>query len=204
MIAYLTIDDAPSADWHRKLHVLRRLRIPAVFFCWGEHLEARPAFAAAALADGHVLGNHSWSHPSFSEISLDSCRHEIERTHELLEQLHAEAGRRFAPRYFRFPYGDKGALTGSDTEADLTAEGAARKAAIQRALRDHGYAQPAFPGITYRWYHDRGLLDDADWYWTYDCMEWSIHSEEPLFGVRSAEDVFSRMEENEPEGGRGL
>ena len=200
----LTIDDAPSANWQARLETLERLGVRAVFFCTGTDLERRPAFAAAALSGGHVLGNHGWHHPSFSEISLDECEREIDATHRLLERLHAEAGHAFSPRYFRFPYGDKGALTGSDTEAAPTPEGAMRKASIQRMLRERGYGQPAFPRITYRWYRQRGLLEDADWYWTYDTMDWSLTATEPQFGIRTEEDLYARIDEDVPEGGRGL
>ncbi|MFW5688523.1 MAG: polysaccharide deacetylase family protein [Spirochaetota bacterium] len=202
--AVLTIDDAPSRDWAAKLEMLERLGVRAVFFCTGSALGRRPEFAAAALEAGHVLGNHGWNHPAFSELPLEECEREIDATHRLLERLHAEAGRAFAPRYFRFPYGDKGALTGSDTEAEPTPEGAVRRASVQTMLRDRGYTQPAFPRITYRWFRERGLLDDMDWYWTYDTMDWSLTADEPQYGIRTEDDLFRRIDEDVPEGGRGL
>ncbi len=202
--AVLTVDDAPSRDWPTKLEMLAGLGVRAVFFCTGRDLDRRPAFAAGALDAGHILGNHGWSHPAFSELPLDECEREIDATHRLLERLHAEAGRPFAPRCFRFPYGDKGALTGPDNETKPTPEGAARKALVQKMLRDRGYTQPAFRGITYRWFRERGLLDDIDWYWTYDTMDWSTTASEPMFGMRRPEDVFRRLDEDVPEGGRGL
>ncbi|MFW5718207.1 MAG: polysaccharide deacetylase family protein [Spirochaetota bacterium] len=204
MIAYLTIDDAPSRGWRAKLDALETFGIRAILFCAGRALSERPEFVAPALAAGHVLGNHAWSHPAFSEIPLDACEREIDRTHRLLVDLHRAAGREFEPRYFRFPYGDKGALTGSDTDARPDEAGSARKAAIQQMLRSRGYTQPRFPGVTYRWYRDQGLLSDGDWYWTYDCHDWSTTARQPQFGIRTLEDVFARMDEDVPEGGRGL
>jgi len=47
-------------------------------------------------------------------------------------------------------------------------------------------------------------LDDVDWYWTYDVMEWSISEKEHLFGVDGLEKVFERMDEDVPESYRGL
>jgi len=202
--AYLTIDDAPSAEWSTKLAVLRRLGIRGVFFARGDELARRPRFVAAALDDGHVVGNHGWSHRGFSDLSLPECEDEIDRTHRLLERLHADAGCAYEPRYFRFPYGDKGALTGHETELVPSSEGRARGDAIQEMLRARGYSQPDFQRITYRWYHDQRLAEDADWYWTYDCHEWTTIEAEPQHGIRSLEDVFARMEEDVPEGRRGL
>jgi peptidoglycan-N-acetylglucosamine deacetylase len=202
--AVLTVDDAPSADWRAKLAVLDRLGIRAVFFCIGRELVRRRGFVAAALAAGHLVGNHGWSHTAFSSMRLDECEREIDATHRLLVALHRDARRELRPRFFRFPFGDKGALTGPNVEVEPPPEGLARKASIQRMLRERGYTQPPFDGVTYRWYRSFGLLDDADWYWTYDTMDWSTIAEEPMFGVRTPEDVYRRLDEDVPEGGRGL
>jgi len=204
VIAYLTIDDAPSSEWSAKLAALRRLSIRGVFFARGDELARRPGFLVAALEDGHVVGNHGWSHRTFSELSLRECEDEIDRTHRLLHRLHADAGRAFAPRCFRFPHGDKGALTGDETETVPSPEGLARRRAIQRMLGERGYSQPDLDGITYRWYREQGLAEDADWYWTYDCHEWTTLDPEPQHGIRSLDDVLARMEEDVPEGRRGL
>ncbi len=47
-------------------------------------------------------------------------------------------------------------------------------------------------------------MDDIDWYWTYDCMDWSVFSDEPIFGIDSLEAILARMDEDVPDGGRGL
>ena len=54
-----------------------------------------------------VVGNHSYSHPDFAEISYEEGISEIEKCDTLLDDIYekAGAGRKYRP--FRFPYGNK-------------------------------------------------------------------------------------------------
>jgi peptidoglycan/xylan/chitin deacetylase (PgdA/CDA1 family) len=52
------------------------------------------------VAEGHVIGNHSWSHPNLAEIPIAQVREELVRTSSLLEQI-----TRTKIRFFRPPYG---------------------------------------------------------------------------------------------------
>jgi len=203
-IAYLTIDDAPSPDFEQKVAYLLDKGIPAIFFCPGNALEARPDPVVAAIRQGFVIGNHAYDHPHFSEIPLEACFEQIRRTAAIIRAIYTRAGVADYPRYFRFPYGDKGALTGDDPLAPPSAAGLEKKQALQDELRRLGYSQPAFPDIAYAYYRDAGLLTDIDWYWTYDIVEWSIYHERHAHGVVTLADVYARMDEIEPEGGRGL
>lgn len=193
-VAYLTIDDAPSPLMPEKLAYLSARGIPAVLFCQGDHLEKRPGFAREALREGFLLGNHSYDHPRFSTIELEECFEQIRRTDAIIQSLYRSAGAEWSARCFRFPYGDKG---------DASPAGG-KKNAIQDFLRKSGYAPAPSAGITYRYYHDRGLDKDIDWYWTYDSMDWSLNLPEPSFGIDSVEKVLARMDDDDPEGGRGL
>jgi peptidoglycan/xylan/chitin deacetylase (PgdA/CDA1 family) len=203
-IAYLTIDDAPSEHFEQKIEFLLSKDIPAIFFCPGNALEIRPEAAITAIRRGFVLGNHSYDHSHFSEIPLEACFEQIRKTDELLEAIYRRAQRPFTTKYFRFPYGDKGALAGDDPWAPISEAGLERKQAIQDYLRQLGYTQPSFADITYRYYQEAGLLDDVDWYWTYDVGEWSTYIEPHVYGIETDADVMARMEEISPEEGRGL
>ena len=90
--AYLTIDDSPSERMGDLIQTLQQLQIPAVFFCIGKNLERYPHFAIQAIQKGFVLGNHSWSHPHFSKISIENAFLEIQRTDDLLDNLYQQAG----------------------------------------------------------------------------------------------------------------
>jgi len=201
---YLTLDDAPSPAMRHKVDYLSSRGIPAVFFCQGDRLEARPDQAVHAIRKGFIIGNHAYDHPSFSDLPLVACYEQIRRADRIVDSLYSAAGVRRAHWFFRFPYGDKGGLRGDDVFGPYGAEGAARKAAIQAFLRQCGYSQPRFEGVRYAYYRAAGLLDDVDWHWTYDVMEWTIYEDEHQFGIDSLARVFARMEEDVPEGCRGL
>ena len=62
----------------------------------------RPA-VRQMVDDGHVLGNHSYSHPHFPRISRAAARGESERAEAIIRE--ASGGVSPRPR-FRFPYGD--------------------------------------------------------------------------------------------------
>lgn len=187
--AYLTIDDAPTPDFAGKVDYLAERDIPAVIFCQGGYLEARPDLAVYAVQRGFTLGNHSYNHPYFSELDIDTCFDQIMRTDALLNAVYQRAGVARTAKYFRFPFGDKGGE---------------HKDRLQAFLRGLGYSKPAFPGITYRYYHAEGLDQDVDWYWTFDTVDYGLLMDEPTYGIDSIEKIFERMDENEPEDGRGL
>ncbi|HLP01933.1 MAG TPA: polysaccharide deacetylase family protein [Opitutaceae bacterium] len=198
--AYLTIDDGPTAATGRKLDYLASRGIPAVLFCTGRALEQHRALALDAIRRGFVIANHSYGHPFFSRLTVVECCEEIRRTDAIIDALYAEAGAARPAKFFRFPYLDKGALTGSDVLATPSPEGAARKAAIQACLRELGYLVPPLAGV--RWPGELGR--DADWGCTYDVKEWSIAAPYAGTDVRSVEDVFARMDRYAPEESLGL
>lgn len=198
---YLTIDDAPSADCINKLNHLDKYNIRAVWFAEGKRMQEYPDAAVEILKRGHILANHALTHPHFSDISLDQAYDEISRTDAILKDIYQQAGVEWKERFFRFPFGDKG---DSRYSAPPSAEGKARHSAIQKHLHGLGYRQPAFADITYPHYRAEGLLDDIDWYWTYDSHDWCPYSDSPLHGVDTPAKVLARMDEDVPEGWRGL
>jgi len=187
--AYLTIDDGPSAHMPEKMDYLVSKGVPALWFCPGSSIEKRPEQARKAIEKGFLVGNHSYDHPRFSDLDTADGVEQIRRTDTILEGLHARSGVASFRRYFRFPYGDKGTRS---------------KAALQALLRQLGYLPAPSAGITYSLYRSQGLDMDVDWYWTYDVMDWSIHSNEPRQGIDSIEKVLARMDEDEPENWKGL
>ena len=202
--AYLTIDDGPSKDMKKKVDFLISKGISAVWFCRGDLLEQRPHYADYAIKNRFIISNHSYSHPYFSDLTLRQCYEEIERTDTIIEYIYQKAAVKRPAKFFRFPYGDKGGLRYAEVFEPYQGEGKIRKDGIQEFLRRLGCRQPRFMGITYEYYLNAGLLDDVDWHWTYDVMEYAIFEEEHMFGIDSLEKVFERMDEDVPEGCRGL
>ena len=103
----LTFDDGPDpVTTPRVLDVLREKQVRATFFVVGKRAEQHPDLVRRALAEGHLVENHTWSHSSlFCFLTPGRLRAEIEKCTETLAAI---GGRR--PRYFRSPVGLRHAL----------------------------------------------------------------------------------------------
>ena len=199
--AILTIDDAPVPDLGGKLDVLDRAGISAILFCTGELLEAHPDEATSAIRRGHLLANHSWDHPSFSDLPLADARDQIVRTEEQIDEAYARAGRERPARFFRFPFLDNG----DGAEYLHTDWDRGRASDLQALLKELGFQRLRMPGITYRWWTaaglDRSISVDA----TYDTFDWVLTEETPHeYGYHSLSSLLDRMDEDVPEGCRGI
>lgn len=96
----LTFDDGPHPTWTPAiLDVLAEHGATATFFAIGEAAEAHPAIVRRTVAEGHLLGNHTWDHAAFDEQSSAQIAAQLERTSSLLQSL---AGREI--RFVRAPY----------------------------------------------------------------------------------------------------
>jgi peptidoglycan/xylan/chitin deacetylase (PgdA/CDA1 family) len=83
--AALTFDDGPSpANTPRVLDLLARERARATFFVVGECVEGREEILRRAVAEGHELANHTYSHPHTIGLSRGKLRQELVRTNEAL------------------------------------------------------------------------------------------------------------------------
>jgi peptidoglycan-N-acetylglucosamine deacetylase len=60
--AFLTFDDGPSVITPQVLDTLKQLGVPATFFVIGRYLELNPAITQRAMAEGHAICLHSYSH----------------------------------------------------------------------------------------------------------------------------------------------
>lgn len=97
----LTFDDGPNPVWTpRLLEILAKHNVRTTFFLVGNYAQREPALVRSIVAAGHLIGNHSWSHPDLALTSASRIVEELTRTSQTLEQI---AG---APvRYFRPPFG---------------------------------------------------------------------------------------------------
>ena len=97
----LTFDDGPNAKLTpRLLDLLAQHHIHATFFVVGENAAEYPEILQRAVHEGHEIGNHSWSHPSFGKMSEDSVRSQVKRTEDAITSA---TGVR--PTLLRPPYG---------------------------------------------------------------------------------------------------
>ncbi|MFL4908678.1 polysaccharide deacetylase family protein [Streptomyces sp. MMS24-I2-30] len=97
----LTFDDGPDPQYTPHiLDTLAKYNVRATFFVCGEMAEWNGNLLARMAGEGHVVGNHTWSHPLLTELRRAQIRSEMERTSEAIERGYGEH-----PRWFRAPYG---------------------------------------------------------------------------------------------------
>ena len=102
----LTFDDGPDPTWTpRILDVLKQHGAHGVFFLIGQNAQARTDLVRREIAEGHAIGNHSYTHPDLSTVSPLRMELELNVTERLLEWI---TGRQ--PRLFRPPYHSDEAL----------------------------------------------------------------------------------------------
>jgi chitin deacetylase len=108
----LTFDDGPGPDTAALLDVLAAAGARATFFLLGRNVEEAPwcgdpararAVAVRAAREGHVLGNHTYSHlrpDKWREVAAD-----VRRGDGVVRAIRREAGVADGPVPFRLPYG---------------------------------------------------------------------------------------------------
>ena len=103
-VVALTFDDAPDPiQTPRVLEVLRQHPVQAAFFCIGNRAEAHPDVVRQIVAEGHLIGNHSYSHSNrFPLFSRRKMQLDMERCDAALAQC-TPAGN--AMKLFRPPFG---------------------------------------------------------------------------------------------------
>jgi peptidoglycan-N-acetylglucosamine deacetylase len=101
----LTFDDGPWPGTTPKvLDALKSECVRATFFLLGRNVAAHPQFARRALAEGHSIGHHSYSHPLLSQMSIAKAEADIDRG-IAADELALYGERRTDPTtpFFRFP-----------------------------------------------------------------------------------------------------
>ncbi|MER6098303.1 polysaccharide deacetylase family protein [Streptomyces sp. NPDC001728] len=97
----LTFDDGPDPRYTPAiLETLRRHDCRAMFFVCGEMAVDNQDLLREMAADGHVVGNHSWSHPLIPKLRPSRIRDELGSTSEVVERALGAA-----PLWYRAPYG---------------------------------------------------------------------------------------------------
>lgn len=97
----LTMDDGPVPGTARVLDLLKRKGVHATFFVLGQLARRHPGVLRRMVAEGHVIGNHSWNHPEFFGKKARTIRGQL---------VHTDAAVRRAighdPVLMRPPYGE--------------------------------------------------------------------------------------------------
>lgn len=102
-ILYLTFDNGYEKDGYtgKILDVLKKEKVPATFFVTGHYLESAPDLTKRMVNEGHIIGNHSWSHPDMTKISDEQIKAELDKVKFATEKLTGQKGM----QYMRPPRG---------------------------------------------------------------------------------------------------
>ena len=65
----LTFDDGPDPEWTPQiLDILKAKGVKATFFVIGANAESNPDLVQRIVAEGHEVGNHTFTHPNLGEF----------------------------------------------------------------------------------------------------------------------------------------
>ena len=96
----LTFDDGPDAEWTPQiLDILKAKHAPGTFFVIGANMEAHPGLVQRILAEGHEVGNHTFTHPNLADTPPAAVRLELNATQRLFEALTGRSMRLLRPPY---------------------------------------------------------------------------------------------------------
>ena len=125
----LTFDDGPNPKTTpRLLDILAKYDIKAVFFVVGNRVETSTGrnIIERAHLEGHIIGNHSFTHPNLKTLSEKAVRNEILKTHNLISDFLTRG------KLFRPPYG-------------------ATNTTVSNILKENGYMQVLWSVDTLDW-----------------------------------------------------
>lgn len=101
-VLYLTFDCGYENGYTSKiLDVLKEKNVNAAFFCTLPQVKDEPELIQRMIDEGHIVGNHSVTHPSFAEISTTRITEEVKGMESYLKENF-----NYCEPYFRFPKGE--------------------------------------------------------------------------------------------------
>ncbi len=102
-VLYLTFDAGYDNGYTAKiLDTLKKHGVPATFFVVGNFMETHPELVKRMAAEGHIVGNHTYSHPDMSAVNTEEG---FQKELEKLEQKYTEITGGTMQKYYRPPQG---------------------------------------------------------------------------------------------------
>jgi len=96
----LTFDDGPDPEWTPAiLDILKAKHVKATFFVIGENAQAYPDIVQRMVAEGHDVGNHTFTHPNLADTPGPAVILELNATQRLFQALTGRSMRLFRPPY---------------------------------------------------------------------------------------------------------
>lgn len=85
---YLTFDNGYENGYTQPiLDVLAEKKVPAAFFVTGHYVKSQPDLIKRMVAEGHIVGNHSWSHPDMTTLSDAQIEEELRKVKDAVAEL---------------------------------------------------------------------------------------------------------------------
>lgn len=102
-VLYLTFDAGYENGYTDEiLEVLKKHNVPAAFFLVGDYLERNPDLVRRMVEEGHIVGNHTASHPNMSKIEdIDAFSQELTEVENLFRDITGKE----LPKFYRPPQG---------------------------------------------------------------------------------------------------
>lgn len=96
----LTFDDGPDPEWTPKvLDILKAKGVKATFFMIGGSAASNPDLVRRVYAEGHEIGNHSFTHPNMAHVDEQRVQLELTATDRALESILKRQITLFRPPY---------------------------------------------------------------------------------------------------------
>ncbi|MFD2925077.1 delta-lactam-biosynthetic de-N-acetylase [Halobacillus naozhouensis] len=87
-VVYLTFDNGYEQGYTAKvLDILKKQQVPAAFFVTGHYIKSAPELVKRMEEEGHIIGNHSWSHPDFTKLSKQEMKNELQKVEKAVKEL---------------------------------------------------------------------------------------------------------------------
>lgn len=102
-VLYLTFDAGyENGHTSKILDVLKEHKVPAAFFLVGNYIESSPQLVKRMVKEGHIVGNHTYTHPDMSAIATEeSFSEELSKMEKAFEDV---TGTKMK-KYYRPPQG---------------------------------------------------------------------------------------------------
>lgn len=98
----LTFDDGPNKDCTPLLlDGLKKRGVKATFFLMGQSIEGNEEIVKRMREEGHLIGNHSYSHIQLTKAGAGAACEGVDKTSKVIEDITGER-----PQYMRPPFGD--------------------------------------------------------------------------------------------------
>jgi peptidoglycan/xylan/chitin deacetylase (PgdA/CDA1 family) len=99
-VVALTFDDGPHPQFTPQvLSILKQHRVPATFFMTGAAMEKHPELVARALREGHVIANHTYSHPQLPKQTRRQLAREVDKTEDVIRRFTRQRSHLLRPPY---------------------------------------------------------------------------------------------------------